>query len=307
MHVDVLGRPQDLKHVKLVQIERPAHIYIVSRKPVVSVLPTSVTMTEDCISGKIRLQEGDAYREFDFNTSHSFGEICSWHSEWPYDEYEIRNDRGNAVATGVVSVLWKQVAGKWPIEANEHHVLYVGQSFGKNGDRTAWDRLSSHETVQRILAETRRDQQVWISMAAITDTNLWAETVPGHHASMRSSENDRHIEEVYASIIGNEDFEDRESVALAEAGLIRYFQPQYNIRLKENFPARKQVSLELLRKLDMHGLIVELQGGDVGAKYGSDSILPKSVHFAGYEVHLDSDRSSFTLESTDNFDPETNL
>ncbi|UZG60385.1 hypothetical protein ONE62_42785 (plasmid) [Rhodococcus opacus] len=258
-------------------------------------------MSEDRITGRIRLQEGDSKREFCFDTSHTFGEGCSWHSEWPFDEYRIRNNFGELMSRGVVSALGEQVTGKWPIEADKHHVLYVGQAFGKDGERTAWDRLSNHETVQKILAETRRDQQVWISMAAITDINLWDETIPGRCASMQSSENARHIDEVYASIIGSSDFKDREAVSLAEAGLIRYFQPEYNDRLKNNFPARNQVSLELLRKLDVYGLIVELQGMDVRAEYGSNLVLPKSIHFAGYEVHLDPDRSGLTLEATDNF------
>ena len=50
---------------------------------------------------------------------------------------------------------------------------------------------------------------------------------------------------------------ERKAVALAEAGLIRGWQPKYNDRMKYNFPARKQISLETAQDLDLHNLVIE--------------------------------------------------
>jgi hypothetical protein len=96
---------------------------------------------------------------------------------------------------------------------------------------------------------------------------------------------------ILMAVYRDRSFRDRDSVALAEAGLIRYFQPPYNDRLKHNFPAPRQVPLETARSFDFHGLVVELQGQEVGARFGS-AIVPHSVlHFAHFAIHNDADRA----------------
>ncbi|HHO8801603.1 TPA: hypothetical protein ACRX2X_005773, partial [Klebsiella pneumoniae] len=42
-------------------------------------------------------------------------------------------------------------------ELNDYEVLYIGQAIGNTGNRTAIDRLSSHATLQKILAKTAYD------------------------------------------------------------------------------------------------------------------------------------------------------
>ncbi|MGJ5667837.1 hypothetical protein QLG13_08205 [Rhodococcus aetherivorans] len=301
-HVDLLGRPQDLEGVDLSKIERPSNLYIISRTPVISVHPDSVKMTNDTVTGVVRMQRGDSFDEYNFSSIHHFGSGCSWHSVWPYDEFEIVNGANEVKSLGVVAALSSQATGEWPVQAMKHEVLYVGQAFGKQGERTAFQRLKSHEKLQRILAESKRDEQVWVSLAAITDINLWDETIRADYVRATKEENETHVNEVYNAIVWGGKFKDSDSVSLAEAGLIRYFQPAYNDRLKLNFPSRDQVPLKFLRSLDVHGLMVELQGQDVHAYYGTDRVPFKQIHFAGFEIHVDGDRAgTLTLQSTDNY------
>ena len=86
-------------------------------------------------------------------------------------------------------------------------------------------------------------------------------------------------------------FRDRDSVALAEAGLIRHFQPPYNERLKHNFPALRQVPLETVRSFDFHGLVLGLQGQELGARYGSAAVQYNAIHFTRFIIHNDADRA----------------
>jgi hypothetical protein len=294
----LVGRPQDFRSMKMPATEFPCHLYLVSRRPRMSIHPSSVVITDNEISATLRLQRQGNFDEFSIRASSRLGPgPLSWHSEWPYEEFAIRDSQGRDVSKGVVALLNAWLPD-WPAVANEHQVVYIGQAFGQAGERTAWDRLKSHETVQRILAETAPDMQVWLTYAAVTDENLFSEIDPRYPTLMSSAEDDDHTALVF-SAVRDGSFREKESVALAEAGLIRFFQPYYNDRMKYAFPARKQVSLESVRGLDFHGLMVEFQSDAIDAKYASEVQDHRWVHFAGYEIHVDKNRAgTITLAAT---------
>lgn len=153
--------------------------------------------------------------------------------------------------------------------------------------------------MQRILAETSPDQQVWLNLAAITDLNLSIDIDGRVEPVKTDAVDDSHVKQVIRAIESGQ-FKDREAVSIAEGGLIRYLQPKYNNLMKYRFPARKQVSLEAVRALDMHGVIVELQGDHIGALYGSDTRPYLSLHFIGFIIHQDRDRAiMMSLRSVD--------
>lgn len=290
-----LGRQQDFAATPLPD-EDGLHLYLVSRRPLVRIRPEAVLIGDNDIRAIVGIQRGESFSETTVETSHGFGPGLTWHSQWPYDEFLIRGPDGEDIASGNVAHLSAYFRG-WPDAAREQEVVYVGQAFGKQGERTAWDRLQSHSTVQRILADTPRDQQVWITMAAVADVQLAYEMVPGPTATSDDEDN-RHIESILEALERG-DFRDKEAVALAEAGMIRYFQPEYNDRLKHRFPTRESVPLETARGLDLHTLVVEIQSETVRNRYGSPTRRAQYVHFAGFTVHLDEEREdSLALRAT---------
>lgn len=281
-----LGRQQDFAATPLPE-DDGLHLYVVSRRPLVRIRPESVVIDDTDIRATVGIQHGEAFSETVVRTSHSFGQGLTWHSEWPYDEFSLRNPDGDDLVSGNVAHLSTYFDG-WPDVAHNHEVVYVGQAFGKQGERTAWDRLQSHSTVQKILADTPRDQQVWITMAAVSDVQLVYEMVPGPTATTDDEDN-RHVGLIIEALERG-DFRDKEAVALAEAGMIRHFQPRYNDRLKYRFPARESVPLETARALDLHTLVVEVQSDSVRNRYGSPTQLAQYVHFAAFTVHMDEGR-----------------
>jgi len=283
-----LGRQQDFAETPLSEEEaEQLHLYVVARRPLVRIRPQSVEFTDDEVRFVVGVQRGESFSESPMTVVHEFGSGATWESEWPHDEFSIRRSDGEVCMYGTVAQLSDRIPG-WPLAARMLEVVYVDQAFGKDGERTAWDRLKSHATVQKILAETPRDQQVWIALAAVTDVQMTYETVPGPTATSDDEDN-QHL----SSIIGaleRGDFRDKEAVALAEAGMIRYFQPQYNDRLKHRFPARKSVPLKTVRGLDVHGLIVEIQSDAVGNLIGTPMQKASMLHFAGFAIHVDDER-----------------
>lgn len=285
----VLARPQEFERRQVAKGHYRCHLYIVTQRPRMSIEPSSVVITDDEIRGILRLQRGDSWNELPFSSHHRLGPgPLRWIADWPYEDFVIKNALGKVVSNGVVANLQSQIT-YWPTVAKKHNIVYIGQAFGKSGERTAWDRIKGHETIQRILAETAPDKQVWLTLAAITDENLFAEIEPRLPAEKSAAEDDAHDAQLVKAV-NSGSYREKEAVALAEAGLIRYFQPEYNDRMKYSFPSSKQVSLESVRKLDFHGLLVEFQSL-VGGLYGSVAQKHASVHFAGFVIHQDNNRA----------------
>jgi hypothetical protein len=285
-----LLRAQDLRHVSIEAIDQdhPCHLYVISRTPRVSIHPQSVDIDDDAVRGVVSVHRQGEVDERGFVMKHALGEGVTWESTWPHEEFSILDRDGNRVQGGVCALIGA-LTDDWPQAAALHEILYVGQAYGRAGERTAWDRLRSHETLQRILADQPPDTQVWLTMATVCDVQIVQEISPTP-GSVCDDVDNQHILTVLKRVYG-EGFQDREAVALAEAGLIRGWQPEYNDRLKHNFPARQQTPLDTARDLDLHGLVVEWQSTDLPARYFCGKRDPSRMFFFGYEVHLEKGRA----------------
>lgn len=284
-------RPQEMHDVSLADYDDldRCHLYVISRSPRVTIDPADVSVNSGVATGTVQVQFGGDVQRHPFQIGLAPAERdLVWKSNWPHDTFSLETSEGETVFSGVCALL-AVCADQWPEAALRQEILYVGQAFGVTGERTAWDRLKGHETLQRILASQNPDQQVWLTLAAVVDTQVISEIVAGP-TRMSDEEDNEHLGAVMRAIqSGN--FRERESVALAEAGLIRGWQPEFNDRMKYNFPARKQVPLETARALDLHGLIVEWQSDQLRPwTYWSGSQAPSWLFFYTYEIHTEPGR-----------------
>ena len=125
-------------------------------------------------------------------------------------------------------------AGNQLQELASLEVVYVGQAFGEAGSRTAVDRLQSHSTLQRVLAD-------------LAHVSWWMEPV----LLLFTYDNPQIIMKMDGQgsphITGDKDFEhymsiwdqplsESQVISIAEASLIRYFQPHYNSHFRGNYP-----------------------------------------------------------------------
>ncbi|RYH52488.1 MAG: hypothetical protein EON54_14565, partial [Alcaligenaceae bacterium] len=105
-------------------------------------------------------------------------------------------------------------------------VVYVGQAFGTAGERTAVERLSSHSTLQKILADTAADEphkEVLLLLYSF-DFHRFYFTMDGRNKAQVDGDDDRrHWHQAMAA-----DFKRGMRISLAEAALIRHFEPRYN-------------------------------------------------------------------------------
>ncbi|EON11730.1 hypothetical protein C266_20974 [Pandoraea sp. SD6-2] len=162
------------------------------------------------------------------------------------------------------------------MEARDLCVLYVGQGIGRTQKRTALDRLTRHSTLQRILAETQTfhpDHEILLLLYRFEHGNVFA----SNGGDMTVDASATHEEDLqHLSQLSNVHLGRGSIVSLAEAGLIRYFQPQYNVQLKSaDFTAKKKITvLTKVLNQGITGLIVEIGSGNLNSRLFTPSAPP---------------------------------
>ncbi|MFI6265332.1 hypothetical protein [Micromonospora sp. NPDC051006] len=252
-----MGRQRELQNEKSFPVT--CNLYMVTRRPRMSIDPGSVGFHAGRMTGILRIQRQSQFDEVPFSVStKDLGRgPFRYESEWPHEEYRVYDADGE-VSGGIVALAAVEF-GMILARRVPHEVLYVGQAFGKAGERTAFDRLKSHSTLQRIYAECPPDKEIWLHLCRVSDITLFMEFNPQVPSRTTDEEDEQHRNRVLRRIhsVG---FAEREAVAIGEAGLIRYFQPQYNEKFRNNYPDPKHVHISTCYDLDLATIAVELQG-----------------------------------------------
>ena len=134
-------------------------------------------------------------------------------------------------------------------------VGYIGQALGRKGQRTAIERLSSHSTLQKILADIYSNEPHMEVLLALYSFEFYRFilSMNGIDKSVRPDDADR----VRYHRILESQFERSMQICMAEAALIRYFEPSYNKIYKTGFPHSNLKILRKIYELDFAALIVE--------------------------------------------------
>jgi len=85
-------------------------------------------------------------------------------------------------------------------------------------------------------------------------------------------------------------------ISVAEAALIRYFEPKYNKVFKTGFPHQRHKILEKLYNLDFVGIVVEASVADHGMRLRSAKQPPRAHHIAKFDLHDNATRRSFFFD-----------
>ena len=139
---------------------------------------------------------------------------------------------------------------------NEMEVLYVGQAYGGNGQRSAIDRLKSHEKLQKILAECNIEyphKRIYILLMEM-ETQLFS-AFNGIEKEFEVSEekSEEHLNEVMSNLPI-----EKQVINITEAAIINYFKPKYNNKFVNNFPSVNHGSYRQYYDLDYNKIIIEL-------------------------------------------------
>lgn len=203
-------------------------------------------------------------------------------SNYPHREIQTFNSEGKCVRYLPASAIsFKQHPQDLHHLFRKLKVLYVGQAFG-GGNRTAIDRLRSHSTLQKILAEASYDSpdnEIMVVMIEYEQYRVIA-SIDGKAREAISDERDG---KRFISIIDNP-LKKGQQISLAEAALIRYFQPKYNKIYKKKFPSRELKVLAQCYEYDFSALAVEINTDELHLSLYSDTVPPAMHHIVNIDL-----------------------
>lgn len=168
-------------------------------------------------------------------------------------------------------------------------VKYVGQAYGKDGSRNAIDRLLKHETLQKIALKGVPEGYRLTLLLLSVQSNNQLFTVMNPFAKS----NDESGARIQSGLHKLFNTTEEERVSLYEAGLIRYFYPEFNKEFKDSFPSTNLKILQDCYDKDFCAVIAEICIDDLPFRLWSKTIEPKAYHIAKHNLHKDEDRRMF--------------
>lgn len=168
-------------------------------------------------------------------------------------------------------------------------VKYVGQAYGKDGSRSAIDRLLKHETLQKIaLKGVPEGYRITLLLLTIQPNNQLI-TLMNPFAKDTGSGAER----IKQGLVKLFDTTEEERVSLYEAALIRYFYPDFNKEFKDSFPSTNLKILRDCYEKDFSAVIAEICIDDLPFTLWSENVEPKHYHIAKHDLHKEEDRKMF--------------
>lgn len=281
-----------IEHLEKVNDGRKYHIYFILSCPKIFIKSDSVTQFKQGISlslYKIEHGEESVAKDVSFTIApgidHSKITISC---KYPFTNLEVELETGEKVSIDAQAISTLTCTyDPWIFD-----VLYIGQSYGKDGGRLAQDRLQSHSTLQKILTDCNSkypDRRIYIFLWEINP--ILNTTMDGIHEARSSEEDD---EAHFLNVLSNP-LETDQMINIAEAALINYFKPYYNVNFVDNFPNKDHKGYKQYFDLDYNSLVIEL---DLEFDYPYPCIQFQSDansikccwDFIEYDLHNDPDR-----------------
>ena len=285
------------KSQELFNEDNPCNIYFVLRRPKVTVIPDSINISNKKASFKLLVHSKQKQIEVDLGCEFTnANSTIEYYTEYPYNILAFR-DQEKALMVARPSTLLDSnlVLDNIDCEELDYEVLYIGQAYGKNGKRTALDRLASHETVQKIYSQTLTDNpesDIWIMLCNFSQDSMLLSA--GKDLVKVKKEDEKIEEEKVKHVFNNNGLSitERQKINFTEAALIKYFEPHYNIKFKDIFPSPRHISYKECYDLDIRAINIELDTSEMVRKIFTDKVKRKVHHMKMYEFKGDKDRIS---------------
>lgn len=266
------------------------HIYLICRRPRMSFDKDTFLSSKSFAAGKLVRTVKGKREEYPFSLAlinEDGGPVSV--APYPHRELHGRDKMGLVTRTWPATMI--PSISNVPSHLRNFEVLYVGQAFG-DGTRTALKRLQNHQTLQKILAETHAknpDDEIMIFMFEYPSPQIHVSMDGvGKDAEISGQEDTDHITNIITSPPS-----EKEVVSMAEAGLIWYFKPEYNEKLKKSKPNSELKLLESCYRYDISGMTVEINTEELRCRLWSPHRSPGYHHLAQFDLHDPEKRRSY--------------
>jgi len=270
----------------------PCHIYFICKKPRLTVIPEKFEVTNEFIKMTFGINRKGVIEEKEYKFVNNLGtkdiEIIS---TYPFNIFQLKSKDKQLVDAKVSPFLQSLVPGDFL----NLEVLYIGQSYGVDGARTAPDRLVSHSTLQGIYAEAiinNPDSEIYLALASFAQINLMMMDGRTKFSEDELKEDDIRRKKVNEKL-NWEGINEQQKINFTEAALIRYFQPKYNKIYKDSFPNPAHSTYSECYELDINAVCIELQTYEmINCCFYSDEVEPAPWNMHHFLLNSEEERKS---------------
>ncbi len=268
------------------------HIYAIGKRSRLSIKPGSLFHDGEALHGQLCFHHQGQIHYETFSTYVQIRDpIVKFDvSAYPHNQIIGLSASGEVVHTSPITLVAPLFMGHYHAKLDVE-IMYIGQAFGKKGGRHALNRLKDHSTLQKIQADilsSDPDSELLLILIEYAEPMAMLQ-IDGASKPIRSDEEDNH----HITDILNTPIPDAELVTIAEAGLIRYFQPYYNTIYKDNFPETGMKTLQRCYHLDFSALSIEIDTEDLHFKVFSSHTQRHFHHIAMFDLHTEENRRDF--------------
>lgn len=263
----------------------PCHIYFVCKRPRVTIIPEKSFFNKGLMTLTFAIQKQGSYYERALTGRMDMD--CSdlkIVSQYPFSNFQVL--RGTEVVISAKSSLYYNMHLQQYNEDMDLEVLYIGQSYGDNGKRTAPERLLQHSTLQKIYSEAIQHNpahEIWLNLLSFERTMITS--MDGTIKNPRSTGNDDSRKAALAmNKFMNNELDEHQIINFTEASLIKYFKPNYNKEYKDKFPHPGHKSYSECYDLDINSVCFEIETDCIGTRLYTTSISPAFTHMASFTM-----------------------
>ncbi|RRN67550.1 hypothetical protein EI200_22470 [Peribacillus simplex] len=277
--------PNDLQTVSK---EPRYHIYMINKIPKLTFIKGSLVIKEDSISVgiNIKTETDNKSKTIDFSFHPLFNHnLFKYIIDKPSKSLTIQGENGGGAICRVLP-FYLENGGYLDCE-----IVYIGQSYGKKGERDAFTRLKSHSTLQKIQSDhlfESPESDIAITLWEFTPRLLTSFDGIRKEFEKSSQEDIDHMQKV----LENPPLKiDKQLINITEAALINYFKPEYNQHFKNNFPDVGH-DYKYYYDLDFNSILVELDPSAINAGVYSKEKKYKVFNPIEYTLHPEMMRKS---------------
>jgi hypothetical protein len=274
----------------------PCHIYFIGKRPRISIDPDDFTINNETLDFHFNIQYGNSFQKRALRLRNDMGTSnVRMVSQYPFTTFTLYEKDTNAQLFFGKSALVLQQFASNDRDCIDLEILYIGQSYGVDGARTAPDRLQSHSTLQAIYAEATSnnpDSEIWLALASFEQINLMMMDGRTGFTEEELAFDKADFKRVF-STLNYGGINEQQKINFTEAALIKYFQPRYNKIYKDSFPNPAHETYRDCYDLDINSVCIELQTMEMAnCKFYSDVVERAPWHMHDFLLHSAVERKS---------------
>lgn len=280
------------------------NIYFICRRNRIGIVPELSKPNDKSIHLTFQFWEKDKKFNFPIGFTNNFDSTqLTTVSEYPYDFFKVVNEKGENVYEAKSSfVADDHRRGILPNpDFLDFEILYIGKAMDKSAKPT-FNRLFKHETLLKIYSENPPDKEIFLFLFPLfADGTI---EIKGTEKNQKEFEKDdeKRLERFLNSGLK---ITAKQQVAVAEAALIKYFQPLYNTHHKKTFPTKRNTSYDEIYKLDFNTVSIKVTTSkiDLDFYFYSEQVKTGKTHSESYFLPTEADRRKL-LDFSEDFDTD---